>query len=144
MGFALRGVQRVDWVPISYGDGFFTVPDVAKPWLVYSDAQGGMITITDARTGNIKTIYPYPNRVGSVGDMMFGHKYRFNWNSPIAVTPLQPGTVYFGGNVLFRSRDFGNSWDVISPDPRRTIRKKQQTRRPDVTDNRRRSFTRRR
>ncbi|HEY5413497.1 MAG TPA: hypothetical protein VIK41_01645 [Gemmatimonadaceae bacterium] len=126
MGFELRGVQRADWVPISYGDGFFTVPDVAKPWLIYSDAQGGMITITDARNGNIKTIYPYPNRVGSVGDMMFGHKYRFNWNSPIAVTPLQPGTVYFGGNVLFRSRDFGNSWEVISPDLTTNDPKKQQ------------------
>ncbi|HTK52150.1 MAG TPA: hypothetical protein VL308_09710, partial [Gemmatimonadaceae bacterium] len=126
MGFELRGVQRADWVPISYGDGFFTVPDVAKPWLIYSDAQGGMITITDARTGNIKTIYPYPNRVGSVGDMMYGHKYRFNWNSPIAVTPLQPGTVYFGGNVLFRSRDFGQSWDVISPDLTTNDPKKQQ------------------
>ena len=32
------------------------------------------------------------------------------------MTPLQPGTVYFGGNVLFRSRDYGNSWEVISPD----------------------------
>jgi len=58
--------------------------------------------------------------------MMFGHKYRFNWNSPIAVTPLQPGTVYFGGNVLFRSRDFGNSWEVISPDLTTNDPKKQQ------------------
>jgi len=64
-----------------------------------------MITITDARTGNIKTIYPYPNRVGSVGDMMFGHKYRFNWNSPIAVTPLQPAINPFG---VFTSKPPGN------------------------------------
>jgi len=46
-----------------------------------------MLNITDTRTGTQKTIYPYPNRVGSVGDAMIGHKYRFNWNSPIAVSP---------------------------------------------------------
>ena len=110
------GIHKSDWVTVSGGDGFFTVPDIAKPWLVYSDAQGGMIGITDTRTGTQKTIYPYPNRVGSVGDAMIGHKYRFNWNSPIALSPQDPGTVYFGGNVLFRSRNHGMSWEVISPD----------------------------
>jgi hypothetical protein len=47
---------------------------------------------------------------------MIGHKYRFNWNSPIALSPQDPGTVYFGGNVLFKSTNHGMSWDVISPD----------------------------
>ena len=89
---------------VSGGDGFFTVPDIAQPWMVYSDAQGGMLNITDTRTGTQKTIYPYPNRVGSVGDKMLNHKYRFNWNSPIALSPQNPSVVYFGGNVLFKSQ----------------------------------------
>jgi photosystem II stability/assembly factor-like uncharacterized protein len=116
IGLSSRGNQRSDWFTISGGDGFFSVPDLAKPWLVYSDAQGGMLSITDTRTGNIKTIYPYPNRVGSVGDAMASHKYRFNWNSPIALSPQNPGVVYFGGNVLFKSTDHGMSWTPISPD----------------------------
>ncbi len=95
---------------MSGGDGFFTVPVMDKPWLVYSDAQGGMLNITDTRTGTQKTIYPYPNRVGSVGDAMISHKYRFNWNSPIALSPQNPKVVYFGGNVLFKSTDYGMSW----------------------------------
>ena len=70
-----------------------------KPWLVYSDAQGGMLNITDTRTGTQKTIYPYPNRVGSVGDAMISHKYRFNWNSPIALSPHESE-----GRVLRRQR----------------------------------------
>jgi len=75
-----------------------------------------MLNITDTRTGTQKTIYPYPNRVGSVGDAMISHKYRFNWNSPIALSPQNPSVVYFGGNVLFKSTDYGHSWTPISGD----------------------------
>jgi photosystem II stability/assembly factor-like uncharacterized protein len=111
-----QGNRKADWYTVSGGDGFFTVPVMDKPWLVYSDAQGGMLNITDTRTGTQKTIYPYPNRVGSVGDAMISHKYRFNWNSPIALSPQNPKVVYFGGNVLFKSTDYGMSWTPISGD----------------------------
>jgi photosystem II stability/assembly factor-like uncharacterized protein len=121
-----QGIRAADWYNISGGDGFFTVPVLDKPWLVYSDAQGGMLNVTDTRSGAVKMIYPYPNRVGSVGDAMASHKYRFNWNSPIALSVQNPGVVYFGGNVLFRSRDYGLSWQVISPDLTTNDPKKQQ------------------
>ncbi len=111
-----QGNRQADWRNVSGGDGFFTVPVLDKPWLVYSNSQGGMLNITDMRSGVQKTIYPYPNRVGSVGDAMLGHKYRFNWNAPIALSPQNPGIVYWGGNVLFKSKDYGLSWEVISPD----------------------------
>ena len=122
-----QGLRQADWMTVSGGDGFFTVPVLDKPWLVFSDAQGGMLNITDTRSGVQKTIYPYPNRVGSVGDAMIGHKYRFNWNSPIALAPQNPGIVYFGGNVVFRSKDYGLSWEVISPDLTTNDPKKQQS-----------------
>jgi len=131
-----QGVRKNDWVTVSGGDGFFTVPVMDKPWLVYSDAQGGMLNITDTRTGTQKTIYPYPNRVGSVGDAMISHKYRFNWNSPIALSPINPKVVYFGGNVLFKSTDYGMSWQVISPDLTTNDPKKQESSGgPIVVDN---------
>jgi hypothetical protein len=123
-----QGVRKNDWYTVSGGDGFFTVPVMDKPWLVYSDAQGGMISITDTRTGTQQSIYPYPNRVGSVGDAMISHKYRFNWNSPIALSPLNPKVVYFGGNVLFKSTDYGHSWTPILPDSRPTIRRSRRAR----------------
>ncbi len=122
-----QGIRQADWATVSGGDGFFTVPVLDKPWLVFSDAQGGMLNITDTRSGVQKTIYPYPNRVGSVGDAMIGHKYRFNWNSPIALSPQNPGVVYFGGNVVFKSTDYGQSWTVISPDVTTNDPKKQQS-----------------
>jgi photosystem II stability/assembly factor-like uncharacterized protein len=122
-----QGNRQADWRNVSGGDGFFTVPVLDKPWLVYSNSQGGMINITDQRSGVQKTIYPYPNRVGSVGDAMIGHKYRFNWNAPIALSPQNPGIVYFGGNVVFKSKDYGLSWEVISPDLTTNDPKKQQS-----------------
>lgn len=131
-----QGIRPADWVTVAGGDGFFGVPVMDKPWLVFADAQGGMITITDTRSGVRKNIYPYPNRVGSVGDAMLSHKYRFNWNSPIVLSPQDPGTVYFGGNVVFRTRDYGLSWEVISPDLTTNDPKKQQNSGGEiVTDN---------
>ena len=111
------GHPKNDWYTVAGGDGFFTVPVMDKPWLVYSDAQGGDASTSPTRApARSKTIYPYPNRVGSVGDAMISHKYRFNWNSPIALVAADPNVVYFGGNVLFKSTDYGQSWQVISPD----------------------------
>lgn len=111
-----QGIRKPDWVTFSFGDGFFAVPDIVSPWFVYSASQGGNIVITDLRTGEERSIHPYPNRVGSAGDAMEGHKYRFNWNAPIALSPQDPKTVYFGGNVLFKTTNYGQSWEVISPD----------------------------
>jgi len=105
-----------DWYTVSGGDGFYTVPVPGKPHLVYSNAQGGYFRITDTRTGRTRSIEPYPRMMGSQGQGMYQAKYRFNWDAPIHISPHDPNTVYWGGNVLFRSTDQGYSFDVISPD----------------------------
>ncbi|MGQ0703101.1 MAG: WD40/YVTN/BNR-like repeat-containing protein [Gemmatimonadales bacterium] len=131
-----QGNRKNAWVTISGGDGFFAVPDLAQPHLVYSASQGGNIVLTDTRTGDQRSIHPYPRRVGSAGDSLAEHKYRFNWNAAIALNPSDPRTVYFGGNVVFRSRNYGQSWDVISPDLTTNDKKKQgSSGGPIVTDN---------
>ena len=43
-------------------------------------------------------------------------KYRFNWTYPILFSPHDPDVLYVAGNVVFRSADLGQSWDIISPD----------------------------
>ena len=72
--------------------------------------------LVDARYGNVQTIHPYPKIVGSAGDAIEKHKYRFNWDAPIHISPHDPETVYVGGNVIFKSQNRGKSWEVISPD----------------------------
>jgi photosystem II stability/assembly factor-like uncharacterized protein len=131
-----QGNRKNAWVTVSGGDGFFAVPDLEHPWLVYSASQGGNITITDTRTGDQRSIHPYPNRVGSAGDAMEHHKYRFNWNAPIVLSPQDPKTVYFGGNVLFKTTNYGQSCEVISPDLTTNDKSKQKSSGGDiVTDN---------
>jgi photosystem II stability/assembly factor-like uncharacterized protein len=111
-----QGNRKNAWVTVSGGDGFFAVPDHEKPWLVYSASQGGGIVLTDMRTGEQRSIHPYPYRTGSAGDSLAHHKYRFNWNAPIVADPKDPKTVYFGGNVVFKTTNYGQRWEVISPD----------------------------
>ena len=43
-------------------------------------------------------------------------RYRFNWNSPILISPHDPRTVYYGGNRLFGSKDRGDNWTLVTPD----------------------------
>src|SRR5204862_1375410 len=46
----------------------------------------------------------------------YNEKLRFNWNTPIALSPNEKGTIYIGAQFLFRSRDHGQTWNRISPD----------------------------
>lgn len=115
-GFGGGGIPMDDWYTVSGGDGFYTVPVPGKPNLVYSNAQGGYLRVTDTNSGLTRSIEPYPRMIGSAGQGMFQAKYRFNWDAPIHVSPHDAGTVYWGGNVLFKSTDYGHSWDIISPD----------------------------
>ena len=110
------GIVPGSWYTVSGGDGFYTVPVPGQPNLVYSNAQGGYFRITDTNSGQTRSIEPFPWMIGSQGQSMAQARYRFNWDAPIVISPHDPGTVYWGGNVVFRSRDFGHSWDIISPD----------------------------
>ena len=122
-----EGILKDDWHTISGGDGFYAVPALDRPHILFSNLQGGPIFMTDLRAWTTRSIHPYPNRIGSAGDAMADHKYRFNWDAPIALSPHDPRTVYYGGNVLFRTRDDGQSWDVISPDLTTNDKDKQQS-----------------
>ncbi|MEK6405943.1 MAG: hypothetical protein AABN34_03155 [Acidobacteriota bacterium] len=131
-----EGIRKDDWYTVSGGDGFFVVPDLSSPNIVYSDSQGGTISITDTNSGNTRSIHPYPKEVGSSGNAIVGYKYRFNWNPPIVASPHDPKTVYYGGNVLFKTTNYGHSWQEISPDLTTNDKSKQQTSGgPVVTDN---------
>ncbi len=130
------GIQKADWYTVGGGDGFFGTPMSQEWWMVYATAQGGYITLRDIRSGRSWNIQPYPNRVGSVGDAMKDHKYRFNWNPPVVRSPHDPKVIYFGGNVVFKTTTYGQSWEVISPDLTTDDKRKQQSSGGEiVTDN---------
>ena len=102
------GITNSRWENLYGGDGFWVFPDPSDPNYVYAEAQGGYIGRVNRVTLENRAIKPQPNyREG---------KLRFNWNTPIHMSPNEKGTLYIGAQFLFRSRDHGQSWDRISPD----------------------------
>ena len=109
------GVREGDWVRLRYmADGMYTIADPRDPEIIYYNGHFGDITRIDMRTREERYIQPYPP--GPAGGGAELEEYRFNWNSPIHMSPSDPDVIYYGGNVLFRTRDGGESWDIISPD----------------------------
>jgi photosystem II stability/assembly factor-like uncharacterized protein len=106
------GILNDDWRTVSGGDGFHVVNHADEPDLYVSESQGGNIVRVDLRTREQQAVSPQPRRGGAAGEL----KYRFNWNAPIVLSPHDKNTVYFGGNVVFKSTDFGKTWGQISPD----------------------------
>lgn len=102
------------WQMVSFGDGFHVIIHPENPNLFISESQGGSILRVDLTSSTQQNISPQPRRNdgGPVGDL----PYRFNWNTPIVLSPHDKNTVYAGANVLFKSTDFGSTWQVISPD----------------------------
>ncbi len=79
---------------------------------MYAEAQGGTIGRVNMRTHETRDIQP---KLGAE-ELKLYKKLRFNWNTPIALSPHDPATLYIGAQFLFRSRDHGQSWERISPD----------------------------
>ncbi|HVN09446.1 MAG TPA: sialidase [Patescibacteria group bacterium] len=102
------GISNSRWENLYGGDGFWAFPDPTDPDYVYAESQGGEVARINRHTHQIRSIKPQPG----IGEP----KYRFNWNTPIQMSPNDPGTIYIGAQFLFRSRDHGQSWVKISPD----------------------------
>jgi photosystem II stability/assembly factor-like uncharacterized protein len=101
------GISNAQWENMYGGDGFWMFPDPADPDYIYAEYQGGEIARINRRTHQARNIKPRPN---------YNEKLRFNWNTPIALSPNEKGTIYIGAQFLFRSRDHGQTWERISPD----------------------------
>ncbi len=107
------GILNDDWRMVSFGDGFKVINHPDDPEIYLSLSQGGNIVITDMRTREQQLVKPW---VGGSGGAASNQKYRFNWNSPLVFSPHNKTTIYLGGNMIFKSPDFGRTWEKISPD----------------------------
>ena len=102
------GVSYSRWENMYGGDGFWIFEDPADSAYIYAEAQGGTIGRVNRFTHENRAIMPYPE---------YGEKrLRFNWNTPILMSPNEKGTIYIGAQFLFRSRNHGQTWKRISPD----------------------------
>ncbi|HEX5732027.1 MAG TPA: glycoside hydrolase [Blastocatellia bacterium] len=92
-----------DWRTVGVEEYGYVAPDPLNPNIIY----GGKITRYDWATGQVQNIAPEAVRSG---------KYRFLRTAPVVFSPVDRRTLYFAGNVLFKTINGGASWDVISPD----------------------------
>lgn len=108
------GIRNTDWYSVGGGEAGHVVSHPTEPEIVYAGEYGGYISRYDHRTRQAVNVSIYPeNPSGHGGEDL---KYRFQWTAPIAVSPHDPEVVYHAANVIFRSRDRGQTWAAISPD----------------------------
>lgn len=122
-------VGAQDWFQISGGDGQYVVPAPSDPNIIYATTDDGDLTRFNRVTRRARSINPYLRDI-LTGDILSGkvlakQKYRFDWTSPIAVSPTDPNSIYIGADVVFHSLDGGRHWTVISPDLTRDVKAKQ-------------------
>jgi len=115
---SIGGITNGDWKRIGEGDGFRVLAHPTKN-ITYSEMQGAeSIWRYDIDNKSLKNIKPYPQS----GDP----KLRFNWNTPISLSPQQNDRIYVGSQFVHRSNDRGETWKRISPDLTTNDPKKQQ------------------
>ena len=97
-----RGITNEDWFRVGGGDGFYTQVDPNDPTTIYVESQNGNVSRLNLETSERKSIRPEPEDESE--------RYRFDWNSPILISPHNSQTIYYGGNRLFKSTDRGDTW----------------------------------
>jgi len=107
------GITNADWFITQGGDGFRTQVDPEDPNTIYSEYQEGGLTRYDKRTGENTGI--------AVQEPKGGEVYRWNWDSPLIISPHSHTRLYYAANKIFRSDDRGDTWQVISPDLTRQL-----------------------
>lgn len=117
------GIGWGDFRPSAGCESAWVAFDPDDPRYQYGGCYLGQIDELDSQTGIDRNVQAEPGMPASIQpkDMT----WRFNWNAPIVASPEDPHTIYHAGNVLLRTRDRGNSWEVISPDLTRNDTTKQ-------------------
>jgi photosystem II stability/assembly factor-like uncharacterized protein len=108
-----HGITNPDWQVIVGGDGFQAQIDWKEPNIVYAESQYGGLVRFDWRTGQRVPIQPKPG----AGEPPL----RWNWDSPVLVSPHKSSRVYFCANRVFKSEDRGDSWSAVSGDLSRQL-----------------------
>jgi photosystem II stability/assembly factor-like uncharacterized protein len=104
----VHGIRNADWFVTLFGDGHQPATEPGNPDIVYSEMQQGYLARIDRTNGEIVIVQPQP-RAGEGPE-------RFNWDSPILVSPHSPTRLYFASQRVWRSENRGDGWTPISGD----------------------------
>ena len=122
--YAARGggpgpIPRGDWHQVGGGESGFATPDPTDSNIVWSSAsgsgaRGGIVVRHDERNRQFRSVEVWPESTG--GWPAEELRYRFQWTFPLLVSPHDNNTILVTSQHVHRTRNGGQSWDVISPD----------------------------
>ncbi len=108
-----HGISNFDWV-ITYGaDGYACAIDPEDPSIIYVEWQNGNLLRYDKKSNEAVYVSPKPE--------LSDPPLRFNWDSPVLISPHSHTRLYYASQFLWRSDDRGDSWTKMSPDLTRNI-----------------------
>ncbi len=122
LGFG--GIPINSWFSAGGGESGWIVFDRANSNLIYGDGYQGALTQYDRRTQQAREIDVWPE--DAMGWPAAPLKYRFQWTSPLAISPEHPHRLYMGGNKVFATDNGGQTWRAMSPDLTRNEKQFQQ------------------
>lgn len=108
------GIDWKDWYAVSGCESAYLAFDPDNPDVVYGGCYQGIIEKWVRASQESKPIKEYPEL--GLSKVPKDFKFRYNWNAPIISSPHDRNTIYHAGNVVFKTQDGGNSWEVVSPD----------------------------
>jgi photosystem II stability/assembly factor-like uncharacterized protein len=126
VGIASRGesgvIAREDWFQAGGGECGFVIPDPRDWHIIYSNNEGYIARYDKSKElFQDVSVWPLDNSGHGASDL----KHRFQWISPLLLSPHDPSTIYTAGEAVFKSTDEGHSWKAISPDLTRNDKSKQ-------------------
>jgi len=107
-------IEERDWHPVGGDERDAMVPMPGDPGTVFGSGLGGRVSRFDEATRQSANVSPWP--VVSYGADPTTVRYRYGWFTPLEISAVPPHAIYLGAQVLFRSLDRGDHWDVVSPD----------------------------
>ncbi|MGE3614514.1 MAG: sialidase [Gemmatimonadales bacterium] len=118
MGGRSAGISRGMWHSVGGGESGWATPDPTDSKVIWSTASGsgmvgGIVVRFDENRRQLRNVEVWPNQSNGPAA---GVRYRFVWDAPLHISPHDHNTVYMGSQHLHRTRDGGQSWQVISPD----------------------------
>jgi photosystem II stability/assembly factor-like uncharacterized protein len=128
VGIATRSdegtIDRSHWYPVGGGEAGYIAPYPPDPNIVYAADYEGLITRYDHSNGQLRNITNQTELTDAGGAGILQH--RFQWTSPVMISPNDPETLYHAGERLFKTTDAGVHWEGISPDLTRNDKSKQE------------------
>ncbi|MDQ6930926.1 MAG: glycosyl hydrolase, partial [Candidatus Eremiobacteraeota bacterium] len=109
-----EGLSLGVWHGVAFGESTFVAPEIGNPGVTYGGGYYSALMRQETPTGELKNVSPWPKYMS--GASSAETKYRFGWTHPIFFSPSKPHELLVASQVVFKSDDYGQTWQVISPD----------------------------